>query len=104
MPSPLVIRRVLVTGAVVGITITGTLYGAGLKMDQEVKQETRKREMATVDEKIQALESRRERLVRSRLGIEKQIEDLEVKRAKKAQQLAQQQREQRRATGQKREE
>lgn len=38
MPLPIVARRVLVTGAVVGITITGTLYGAGLKMDQEVKE------------------------------------------------------------------
>lgn len=38
MVSSIVLRRVLMTGAVVGVTVTGTLYGAGMKMEQEVKQ------------------------------------------------------------------
>lgn len=58
--------------------------------------------MATVDEKIQVLESRRSRLFTAKEGLEKQIGDLEVKRGKRAEQLLQQQRE--RDQGQKREE
>jgi hypothetical protein len=38
MPSPQTVKRVLLTGAVAAVTVTGTLYGAGLKMNQEVKQ------------------------------------------------------------------
>jgi hypothetical protein len=103
MGAPPVVRRVLLTGAVVGITVTGTLYGAGLKMDQEVKRvstqlklslhfkdsfkflilyiqkDARKRELETVDEKIEALEARKKKLVASKVGLEKQITDLEAK-------------------------
>jgi hypothetical protein len=32
------VRRWIMTAAVAGITITGTIYGAGLKTDREVKQ------------------------------------------------------------------
>ena len=32
------VRRFIMTGAVAAITITGTIYGAGLKGEQEVKQ------------------------------------------------------------------
>ena len=32
------VRRWIMTGAVAAITITGTIYGAGLKGQQEVKQ------------------------------------------------------------------
>lgn len=35
MPPPN-IKRLILTTAVVSITITGTLYGAGLKTDQEI--------------------------------------------------------------------
>lgn len=32
------VRRWIMTAAVAGVTITGTIYGAGLKTDREVKQ------------------------------------------------------------------
>lgn len=32
------VRRWIMTGAVAAITITGTIYGAGLKGQQEIKQ------------------------------------------------------------------
>lgn len=38
MPSVQTVRRVILTAAVVTTTIAGTLYGAGLKTEQEVKQ------------------------------------------------------------------
>ena len=34
--APPNIKRLILTTAVVSITITGTLYGAGLKTDQEI--------------------------------------------------------------------
>jgi hypothetical protein len=37
MPPPN-IKRLVLTAAVVSITITGTLYGAGLKTDQEISE------------------------------------------------------------------
>jgi hypothetical protein len=37
-PQVQAVRRWIMTGAVAAITVTGTLYGAGLKTDQEVKQ------------------------------------------------------------------
>jgi hypothetical protein len=36
--SPLKFRRLVLTGAVTAITIAGTLYGAGLKTENEVAQ------------------------------------------------------------------
>jgi hypothetical protein len=36
--SPLKFKRLVLTGAVTVITIAGTLYGAGLKTEQEVAQ------------------------------------------------------------------
>jgi hypothetical protein len=36
--SPLKLKRLVLTGAVTVITIAGTLYGAGLKTEQEVAQ------------------------------------------------------------------
>ena len=38
MATQQAVRRWILTGAVAAITITGTIYGAGLKGDQEVKQ------------------------------------------------------------------
>ena len=39
--SPTKIKKLVLTGAVTAITIAGTLYGAGLKTEQEVKQVSR---------------------------------------------------------------
>ena len=38
MATQQAVRRWIMTGAVAAITITGTIYGAGLKGEQEVKQ------------------------------------------------------------------
>jgi hypothetical protein len=37
MATPQVVRRWIMTGAVAAVTITGTIYGATLKDDTEVK-------------------------------------------------------------------
>ncbi|KAJ6151250.1 hypothetical protein N7470_007844 [Penicillium chermesinum] len=56
MPSPENVRRMILTASVVSITIAGTLYGAGLKTNQEIEQTKRKRHEATFDEKMAALQ------------------------------------------------
>ena len=38
MATQQAVRRWIMTGAVAAITITGTIYGAGLKGEQELKQ------------------------------------------------------------------
>lgn len=38
MVTPQAVRRWIMTGAVAGITVTGTIYGAGLKTRQEYNQ------------------------------------------------------------------
>lgn len=38
MPTPKNAQRLVLTGAVTAITIAGSLYGAGLKTNQEVAQ------------------------------------------------------------------
>lgn len=38
MVSPQVVRRWLMTGGITAVTVTGALYGAGLKTKQEYKQ------------------------------------------------------------------
>lgn len=37
-PQAQAVRRWIMTGAVAAITISGSIYGAGLKADREVKQ------------------------------------------------------------------
>lgn len=41
MPSPQNVRRLVLTAAVTSITIAGTLYGAGLKTNEEITEVSR---------------------------------------------------------------
>ncbi|KAL1960513.1 hypothetical protein VTO42DRAFT_7812 [Malbranchea cinnamomea] len=77
-------RRIILTGAVAAATVSGSLYGASLKMGQEAKEEAKKRQTATTQEKINALLAVREELVTKKMTIEKQIQDLERRQEEKA--------------------
>ncbi|EEH09363.1 predicted protein [Histoplasma capsulatum G186AR] len=72
-------RRIILTAGVTICTIMGSLYGAGLKMDQDAKKEAERQRSATTAEKIHALEAAREVLVRRRTSLEKQINDLRTR-------------------------
>ncbi|EGC49879.1 predicted protein [Histoplasma capsulatum var. duboisii H88] len=72
-------RRIILTTGVTICTIMGSLYGAGLKMDQDAKKEAERQRSATTAEKIHALEAAREVLVRRRTSLEKQINDLRTR-------------------------
>ncbi|PWY83458.1 hypothetical protein BO70DRAFT_395900 [Aspergillus heteromorphus CBS 117.55] len=79
MPSPQTIKRFALTGAVVSITVAGTLYGAGIKTDQQITQQTQKAREVTIDERIDGLQGMRQNLVAKRELVEKQLRDLDVK-------------------------
>ncbi|KAK2791601.1 hypothetical protein FQN52_004792 [Onygenales sp. PD_12] len=72
-------RRIILTAGVTIITITGSMYGARLKMDQDAKKDAEKQQLATPAEKIQALQTVRDELVLRRTGLEKQIRDVKAR-------------------------
>ncbi|KAL2795928.1 hypothetical protein BJX62DRAFT_235198 [Aspergillus germanicus] len=77
--SPLKFKRLVLTGAVTVITIAGTLYGAGLKTEQEVAQKVQKSREVTIDERIAVLRDLRQNLVGKKDLVEKQMHDLDTK-------------------------
>ncbi|KAH7556451.1 hypothetical protein BM1_05885 [Bipolaris maydis] len=75
------VRRWIMTGAVAAITITGTIYGAGLKGQQEIKQVLQ----ATPEERIAQLEVTRADLVLKKNEMERKIAMIGEKRRVKEQ-------------------
>ncbi|KAH7361279.1 hypothetical protein BKA66DRAFT_425951 [Pyrenochaeta sp. MPI-SDFR-AT-0127] len=73
MAAQQTVRRWIITGAVTAITVSGTLYGAGLKGDQEVKEERKRVLEATPEEMIAQLETVRAELVLKKTAMEKKI-------------------------------
>ncbi|EON68767.1 hypothetical protein W97_08025 [Coniosporium apollinis CBS 100218] len=74
------IRRLVMTGAVAAVTVTGAWYGAGLKTRQEFKQERKVVLEASPEERISQLENARARLVTRRTELEKKISELQARR------------------------
>ncbi|EUC48231.1 hypothetical protein COCMIDRAFT_87986 [Bipolaris oryzae ATCC 44560] len=79
------VRRWIMTGAVAAITITGTIYGAGLKGQQEIKQQKRQILQATPEERIAQLEVTRSDLVLKKNEMERKIAMIVEKRRAKEQ-------------------
>ncbi|KAL3434120.1 hypothetical protein BDV09DRAFT_196060 [Aspergillus tetrazonus] len=77
--SPQKVKKLVLTGAVTAVTIAGTLYGAGLKTQQEVSQQTQKAREITLDERIASLQSTRQVLVGKKELVEKQMRDLDAR-------------------------
>jgi len=59
--------------------MTGAWYGAGLKSKKEVKQVVQKQREATATEKIAILEEQRQGLMAKRYGLERKINELEMR-------------------------
>ncbi|PGG97641.1 hypothetical protein AJ80_09668 [Polytolypa hystricis UAMH7299] len=70
-------KRMVLAGATALVVMTGTMWGAGLKMNQEAKQELQRQHVISIDEKIHSLEVAREGLVGKRNALETQIRELE---------------------------
>ncbi|KAJ6008684.1 hypothetical protein N7499_001265 [Penicillium canescens] len=84
MPPPNV-KRLILTAAVTSITITGTLYGAGIKTNQEIAETAKQRQESTFDEQMKALQGMRSNLTARKGIIEKQIRDLDARMLEKQQ-------------------
>ncbi|KAL4989416.1 hypothetical protein BDW68DRAFT_156735 [Aspergillus falconensis] len=83
--SPQKVKKLILTGAVTAVTIAGTLYGAGLKTQQEVSQHTQKTREITLDERIASLQSTRQVLMGKKELVEKQMRDLDARIEEKKQ-------------------
>ncbi|RJE22842.1 hypothetical protein PHISCL_04828 [Aspergillus sclerotialis] len=79
MASVKKVQRLVLTGAVTAITIAGTLYGASMKMQQEVTEVNQKRREATIDEQIEYLRSTRQNLSMKKDLVQQQIRDLDAR-------------------------
>ncbi|KAF1358951.1 hypothetical protein EJ07DRAFT_122224 [Lizonia empirigonia] len=91
-PQVQAVRRWIMTGAVAAITVTGTIYGAGLKSDRELKAERKRYQQASPEEIISQLQIAREDLVMKKKEMERKIAGFHEK--KKAKALEQQQQQQ----------
>ncbi|KAL1648109.1 hypothetical protein SLS58_002436 [Diplodia intermedia] len=80
MVSQQTIRRIVLTGAISAVTVTGALYGAGLKTQKEYTQAQKTVYELPVEERIAGLETKRARLVSQREDIERKIAGLEARR------------------------
>ncbi|KAL2161131.1 hypothetical protein VTH06DRAFT_8350 [Thermothelomyces fergusii] len=78
------VKRIIYTVGFAAVTITGTIYGAGLKTQQEWKASKRKLQEATVDEKVAMLEAQKLDLLRQKEEIERKLADLRARMALRA--------------------
>ncbi|KAF7672012.1 hypothetical protein GT037_009911 [Alternaria burnsii] len=81
------VRRWIMTGAVAAVTITGTIYGAGLKGQQEVKQQKRQILQATPEERIAQLQVARAELVVKKNEMERKMGQIAARRRAKEEAL-----------------
>ncbi|KAK4117646.1 hypothetical protein N656DRAFT_841276 [Canariomyces notabilis] len=66
-------KRILWTVCFAAVTITGTIYGAGLKTQQQWKAEKQRIQEASIDEKVSILEQRKADLLRQKGEIEAKL-------------------------------
>ncbi|KAF9698175.1 hypothetical protein EKO04_003687 [Ascochyta lentis] len=93
-PQAQAVRRWILTGAVAAITVTGTIYGAGLKSDREVKAERKRYQQASPEEIISQLQIARDNLVIKKKEMERKIAGFHEKQ-RQAKELELQQQQQR---------
>lgn len=104
------IRRIVWTGAIASITMTGVWYGASLKTEVDTKevrvcsrmtsvvlpcrwqltksQMVKKRREASTSDKLAELDKQRSALLAKKYGLEKKLKDLDTKMAEKARKQA----------------
>ncbi|OTA95423.1 hypothetical protein M434DRAFT_64359, partial [Hypoxylon sp. CO27-5] len=72
-------KRIIWTGAFAAVTIVGAIYGAGLKTQQEYKEEKKRIIEASPEDRIRALEDRRAVLVRERAPLERKLGEVRAR-------------------------
>ncbi|TVY83166.1 hypothetical protein LSUE1_G005310 [Lachnellula suecica] len=77
------IRRIVWTAAIASTVATGAWYGAGLKIQKDVKKNVQKQTQASPADKIAILEEQRGALIAKRMGLERKIQEVEARAAGK---------------------
>ncbi|KAG9234279.1 hypothetical protein BJ875DRAFT_18105 [Amylocarpus encephaloides] len=75
------IRRIVLTGAIASITVVGTWYGAGLKIQKDAQQASEQRAGATPAARIAFLEDQKRELMAQRYGLERKLRQIEMRAA-----------------------
>ncbi|KAI0105769.1 hypothetical protein GGR51DRAFT_571735 [Nemania sp. FL0031] len=78
-------KRMIWTGAFAAVTIVGSIYGAGLKTQQEYHAEKKQILESSVEERIQTLEARRAQLMSQRRPLEQKLDQLRLRVQKQEQ-------------------
>ncbi|KAI5307205.1 hypothetical protein KEM56_002938 [Ascosphaera pollenicola] len=81
-------RAKLLTGGMTVAIITGSLYGAGLKSRSEQKHKAENERKQSPIEALNVLQVARDELVVKRNRLEKQIQDVKMRQAKRKAELA----------------
>ncbi|KZZ90652.1 hypothetical protein AAP_03747 [Ascosphaera apis ARSEF 7405] len=76
-------RAKLLTGGMTVAIITGSLYGAGLKSRSEQNQKAEKERQQSPAEALNVLQIARDELVVKRNRLEKQIQNVKIRQAKR---------------------
>ncbi|PYH45338.1 uncharacterized protein BP01DRAFT_49271 [Aspergillus saccharolyticus JOP 1030-1] len=81
------IPRATLAGAVICITISGTLFGASQKSQHQYQQKVQEQRALepTIDERIDGLRGMRENLLAKKELVEKQLQNLEIRIAERTQ-------------------
>ncbi|KAL2020499.1 hypothetical protein VTK56DRAFT_8384 [Thermocarpiscus australiensis] len=72
-------KYMLWTVAFAAVTFTGTIYGAGLKTQQQWKAEKKRIQEASVDEKVSMLETQRAELLKQKREIEAKLAEVRAR-------------------------
>ncbi|KAF2970524.1 hypothetical protein GQX73_g3080 [Xylaria multiplex] len=72
-------KRLIWTGAFAAVTIVGSIYGAGLKTQQEYSAEKKKILETPIEDRIRELEARRAQLVTQKRPLERKLEQLRLR-------------------------
>ncbi|KAI1351244.1 hypothetical protein F5Y01DRAFT_126991 [Xylaria sp. FL0043] len=72
-------KRMIWTGAFAAVTIVGSIYGAGLKTQQEYRAEKKKVLETPIEERIATLEARRAQLESQKRPLERKREELRLR-------------------------
>ncbi|KAK0723699.1 hypothetical protein B0T21DRAFT_414077 [Apiosordaria backusii] len=83
-------KRLIWTGAFAATTFTGAIYGAGLKTQQEWKEEKQKVQELTTEEKVAMLENSKGELWKQKVSLEQKLGEVRARMAKEEAQKQQQ--------------
>jgi len=74
------IKTIVWTGAFFAVTVSGTLYGAGLRGREQIKKRERESHDSSIADQINMLENRRTEMMVKKMALERKLEQVEMRR------------------------